>query len=230
MGVMTRRSPAGDSSLPDQDATARAVVSRGRMSHAGWVLALASVLAVAPMVTGLPQIRSQAMPHPVKTQRHEVGFVQTPVASMRAAKSATRSDQSTSGAPDPISTARSGAVTPVQDVPGDLAVVGVTWPKGAVTAQDQFQIRTLSGATWSQWQTLDASQGDGPDPAEAATAKQGTSPYVVTGASKYEVRSLTTDPTAPITATVQVVDPGTSSADSVQPPSGARRAWINNLD
>jgi len=46
----------------------------------------------------------------------------------------------------------------------------------------------------------------------------------VTGASKFEVRSLTTDQSAPIAATVQVVDPGTSSADSVQPPSGAAAA------
>jgi len=188
------------------------------------VLALASVLAVAPMVTGFPQISSQAKPHPVKSQSHEVGFVKSSVASMRVAKSATRSAQSAPGAPDPITSARAGAVTPVQDVPGDLAVVGVTWPKNAVTAGDQFQIRTLTGATWSQWQTLDADQGDGPDPAEAATATQGTSPYVVTGASKYEVRSLTTDQTTPTEARVQVVDPGTSSADNVQSPDSASGA------
>jgi hypothetical protein len=190
------------------------------------VLVLASVLAVAPMVTGLPQISSQAKPHPVKSQRHEVLFVKSSVASMRVAKGATRSAQVTPGASDPISTARAGAVTPVQDVPGDLAVVGVTWPKNAVTTGDQFQIRTLTGATWSQWQTLDADQGDGPDPAEAATAMQGTSPYVVTGASKYEVRSLTMDQTTPTEARVQVVDPGTSSADDVQAAPGAAAAAV----
>lgn len=191
------------------------------------VLGLASVLAVVPMVTGLPQISSKASPHPVKAERHEVGFVRSSVFSMRVDKSATSSARSTLAEPDPISTARSAAVTPVQDVPGGLAVVGVTWPKGAVTANDQFQIRTLTGATWSQWQTLDPDQGDGPDPAEAATAAAastgavGTSPYVVTGASKFEVRSLTTDPTAPTEARVQVIDPGTSSADNVQSPDSA---------
>jgi len=190
------------------------------------VLALASVLAVVPTVMGLPQISSQAKPHPVKAQRHEVGFVKSSVALMRAAKGATRSVQSAPGAPDPITSARAGAVTPVQDVPGDLAVVGVTWPKKAVTAGDQFQIRTLTGATWSQWQALDADQGDGPDPAEAATATQGTSPYIVTGASKFEVRSLTTDLAAPTAATVQVVDPGTSSADNVQAAPGAAQAAV----
>jgi len=192
--------------------------------HVWRVLTLAGVLSVAPMLTGLPQLSSPAKPHPVKTQRHQVGFVKSSVAAMRVARGATRSAQHTAGAPDPINVARSGAVTPVQDVPGDLAVVGVTWPKGAVTAQDEFQIRTLSGATWSQWQTFDVEEADGPDPAEAATATRGTSPYVVTGASKFEVRSLTTDPTAPTAATVQVVDPGTSSADEVQPAPDAAAA------
>jgi hypothetical protein len=131
---------------------------------------------------------------------------------------------STPEAPDLITTARAGAVTPAQDVPGGVAVVGVTWPKDAVSAGDVFQIRTLTGATWGQWQTLDTEEADGPDLAEAAAATRGTSPYVVTGASKFEVRSLTTDPTAPTAATVEVVDPGTSNADNVQQAAGAASA------
>jgi hypothetical protein len=219
---------AADGSRPEADARAGSDRSRRRAAHAGWVLSLASVLAVAPMLTGLPNTSSQAKPHPVKTQRHQVGFVKSSVAAMRVAKGATPSAKSLSGTPDPISIARSGAVAPVQDVPGDLAVVGVTWPRGAVTTQDKFQIRTLTGATWSQWQPLESEQGDGPDRAEAATAAaaatDGTSPYVVTGASKFEVRSLTTDPAAPTAAVVQVVDPGSSSADDVAPAPGAAAA------
>jgi peptidoglycan hydrolase-like protein with peptidoglycan-binding domain len=196
----------------------------GRTPHVLRVLTLASVLAVVPMVTGFPRLSSPARPHPVQSQRHQVGFLKSSVAVMRAAKQATESVASTPGAPDPITTARAGAVTPVQDVPGGVAVVGVTWPKNAVSADDQFQIRTLTGLAWSQWQTFDVEEADGPDPAEAATATRGTSPYVVTGASKFEVRSLTTDPTAPTAATVQVVDPGTSNADSAQPALGAAAA------
>ncbi len=224
---MTKTTNAGDGSELDQGSNPWALAGRGRRLPVWRVLALASVLGFAPMVTGLPQISSKANPHPVKAQRHEVGFVRSSVSSMRVDKSYTGSALSTLAAPDPISTARSAAVTPVQDVPGDLAVVGVTWPKGAVTAKDQFQIRTLTGATWSEWQTLDPDQGDGPDPAEAASAAaaittaSGTSPYVVTGASKFEVRSLTPDPTAPTEAKVQVIDPGTSSADNVQSPDSA---------
>ena len=226
---MTKTTHAGDGSEPDQAATG-AKARRGRGLHVWRVLALASVLGFVPLVTGLPQVSWQVSPHPVKAQRHEVGFVKTSVAAMRAAKGATRSALSTPAAPDPVSTAKSAAVTPVQDVPGGLAVVGVTWPKGAVTAGDQFQIRTLTGVTWSEWQTYEVEEADGPDPAEAATATaatsiaSGTSPYVVTGASKFEVRSLTTDPSAPTAARVQVVDPGTSSADDVQAAPGGAEA------
>ena len=194
----------------------------------GRILALASVLAVAPMVTGFPQVAAPAQTlqaHPVKSQVREVGFVASSVAAMRAARDATATSGATAGAPDPVASARSGALSGVQVVSGAVTVVGVTWPKGAVSANDQFQIRTLTGSTWSQWQPLDGDGADGPDPKEAATAASvatgGTSPYVVTGASRYEVRSLTTDPSAPTAAKVQVVDPGTSGADSVQPAGSA---------
>ena len=179
------------------------------------------------MVTGLPQISSQASAHPVSSHVRRLGFMKSSVASMRAARGATSSAPSRPGAPDPVITARAGALTPAQDVAGAVTVVGVTWPKGAVSAHDQFQIRTLSGVTWSQWQAFGVEDG-GPDPKEAATAAivatGGTSPYLVTGASKYQVRSLTTDPTAPTAATVQVVDPGTSAADNIGQAPGAAAA------
>src|SRR5665647_1370469 len=199
------------------------VSKAGLLVRGGRIIAMASVLAVAPMVTGFPLVSSPAQAHPVKSQLRHVGFVTSSVASMRAARNATGSVLSTPAAADPITTARAGAVSPVQDVAGAVTVVGVTWPKGAVSAGDKYQIRTLSGATWSQWQSLSSADG-GPDPAEAATATAGTDPYVVTGASKYQVRSLTTDAKVPAAAAVQVVDPGTSGADSVQPAPGAAAA------
>jgi hypothetical protein len=206
-------------SKPGQASNAALQVRRGR------ILALATVFAVAPMVTGLPQVSSPASAHPVKSHVREVGFVKSSVSRMRAAKGRTRSAASIPGARDPITTARAGAVSPVQEVAGAVTVVGVTWPKGAVSAKDLFQIRTMVAGTWSQWQSLDGDQADGPDAKEAATAAAvatgGTSPYVVTGAAKFEVRSLTADRTAPTAATVQIVDPGDSSADSNQSPGYA---------
>ena len=189
----------------------------------GRIIALASVLAVAPMVTGFPQVSAPARPHPVTAHVHTVGFVRSSVAALRTARNATGSVVRAPGAPDPVSTARAAAVTPVQDVAGPVTVVGVTWPRGAVSAHGQFQIRTLSGSTWSLWQPMKVIDGGG-DSTAAVPAIGGTDPYVVTGASRYEVRSLTTDAAVPTGATVDAVDPGTSSADSAQPALGAASA------
>src|SRR5665647_3014924 len=153
------------------------VSKAGLLVRGGRIIAMASVLAVAPMVTGFPLVSSPAQAHPVKSQLRHVGFVTSSVASMRAARNATGSVLSTPAAADPITTARAGAVSPVQDVAGAVTVVGVTWPRGAVSAGDKYQIRTLSGATWSRWQSLDVTASGGPDPAEAATATAGTDPY-----------------------------------------------------
>src|SRR5665811_2638482 len=84
---------------------ARLLVRRGR------IFAMASVLAVAPMVTGFPLVSSPAQAHPVKSQLRHVGFVTSSVASMRAARDATGSALSTPAAADPITTARAGAVS-----------------------------------------------------------------------------------------------------------------------
>jgi hypothetical protein len=189
------------------------LVSRGR------VVAMASVLAMVPMVSGLPQLSTPAQPHPVRSHLRHVALAPTPVAAMRTAADATGSRPRHAGAPDPLSTARAGAMTPAQDVAGPVSVVGVTWPRGSVSAHTQFQIRTRTGPAWSRWQPLEL-ETSAADPAEAG-ATSGTGPYVVTGASRYQVRSLTTDAKAPTKATVQVVDPGTSAADSLQQAPGA---------
>jgi hypothetical protein len=219
----------------DNPKTARSAARRWR------IVAMASVLAAAPMIVGPQQFSAPSRAHPVKSRLMHAGFVKTSVAAMRSARNATRSASRAPAEPDPVATARSGAVTPVQRAAGAVTVVGVTWPRGAVSAADHFQIRTQSGPVWSQWQSLDADQGDGPDAGEGATAVSGTSPYVVTGASKYEVRSLTTDLTAPMAAKVEAVDPGTSDADdstgaapgaasaaAARPAIGSRAAWGAN--
>src|SRR5450759_2827139 len=201
----------------DTSSQARQASKAGLLVRRGRVVAMASVLAVAPMVTGFPQVSSPARPHPVTSHVRHVSFAKSSVATMRTASDATRS----SDTPDPITTAKVGAVTPVQDVAGAVTVVGVTWPKGASSAKNTYQIRTFSGERWSQWEPMGVID-DGPGTAASATT--GTDPYVVTGATKYEVRSLTTDAKAPTTATVQAIDPGTSSADSLQQAPGAASA------
>lgn len=195
----------------------------GLLARRGRVVAVAGALAVTPMITGFPHVASWAPAHPVTSHVRQVGFVRTSVAAMRTGGNATRSalNPDMPEAPDPITTARTTALTPVQDMAGTVAVVGVTWPKGAASAKDQYM---LTGANWTPWASLGLIDG-GPEASAAASATTGTDPYVVTGASKYGVRSLTTQATAAVAATVQAIDPGTSAADSVQQaPGGASAA------
>ena len=77
---------------------------------------MAGVLAAVPMVTGFPQVSSPARPHPVTSHVRHVSFAKSSVAAMRTASNATGSTVSTPGVPDPITTAKVGAMTPVQDV------------------------------------------------------------------------------------------------------------------
>src|ERR1035437_6595853 len=109
----------------------RPASSVGLLVKGGRVIAMASVLAVAPMVAGLPVVSSPAHPHTVASHVRRVGFVASSVAAMRTARDATGSVASAPGSPDPLASARSAAVTPVQDVARAVAVVGVTWAKGA---------------------------------------------------------------------------------------------------
>ena len=87
--------PIGNVAEPEPTAKARLRPVR--------ILALASALAVTPMITGLPQIsgRAPASAHPVSSHVHHVGFVTSSVSEMRTARGATRSAASKAGAPDP---------------------------------------------------------------------------------------------------------------------------------
>jgi hypothetical protein len=184
---------------------------RTRLWH---VATLAAALSAAPIITvDLPVLHTTPKPHPVRASQHEVALKSTPVRTLRAT-----GPRAANATPDPAATATAAAIAPPQDVPHGVAVVGVTWAGSAVSAGDQFQIRTLTGGVWGQWETLDRDESHGPDvtgvdAAEGRQAEEGTQPYVVTGADKFEVRALSSDGTAPTAAQVQVIDPGTSTAD-----------------
>src|SRR5450756_803157 len=102
----------------DAESAPRQASGGGLLLRRGRILGMASVLAVAPMVTGIPLVSSPAQAHPVKSHVHQVGLVKSSVAAMRSARDATRSVARTPGTPDPVTTARAVAVTPVQDVAG----------------------------------------------------------------------------------------------------------------
>ncbi|GAA1255171.1 FG-GAP-like repeat-containing protein [Oryzihumus leptocrescens] len=178
------------------------------------VATLSLALAGVPLVSGLPQLSTASTPHPVAPSRHAVSF---PSVAAPRAQARTVGPAPQAASPAPVTSTE--VTAPAQDVPGGVAVVGVTWPdSSSVSATDQFQIRTLTDKGWGGWEQLDRDSSHGPDGAEAkaaaAAAEHGTQPYVVAGATKFEVRAVFPDGSEPTSASVQVVDPGTSTADA----------------
>ncbi|MFC8502537.1 FG-GAP-like repeat-containing protein [Pedococcus sp. NPDC057267] len=178
----------------------------------GVALALAALPAVvvsAPAAQA--QTQAPARPAPVKPHVQHVSLQGVPVAQpLREQRQVL--DQ---GQKDPVATAHAAAVTPEQPLAGPVAVVGVSWPRGAVGRTESFQVRTLTAGAWTPWQALDSSDiGADPGSSEARgrPAVDGTDPYVVTGATRVQVRALTSRQAVPAQASVSVIDPGTSSA------------------
>ena len=124
----------------------------------------------------------------------------------------------------PDAAATTTAVTPALDVPGEVAVVGASWPtSGDLGRGSSVQVRTRAHGVWGDWRDLDVDDAHGPDTtgpgaAEAKAARDGTEPFVVTDADAVQVRVDGGAP-APQT-TVEVVDPGEQAAD---PTVGTRR-------
>src|SRR5674476_660108 len=90
----------------DTSSQARQASKAGLLVRRGRVVAMASVLAVAPMVTGFPVVSSQAHPHAVASHVRRVGFVASSVAALRTARDPTDPVGSAPGSPDPVASAR----------------------------------------------------------------------------------------------------------------------------
>jgi hypothetical protein len=160
----------------------------------------------APAIAAGPA--SAPKPHPVVPTEHQTRLVGLDAAGAAQAGALAM--------PKAQTTLRPAALTPAVSVPSGISVVGATWPEGAMPATARLLIRTSSKGTWSAWQALDSDDGHDPDPgtAEAAGERGGTQPYVVTDASAVQVRLDTATGEAPAGATVDVIDPGSSSADA----------------
>jgi hypothetical protein len=105
------------------------------------------------------------------------------------------------------------ALTDGVEVP-DVAVLGVTWDPGERPAE--VAVRVLEGDAWSDWYALPVDDEHGPDPGttEAAQARPGTEPMVVTGdGPDVQVRILAEADSEVEGARLEVVDPGESAYD-----------------
>ncbi len=127
----------------------------------------------------------------------------------------------------PAGTTR-GRIMPATEVATGLAVVGATWEDGAVSADDDVQVRVQRDGAWQDWESIPRDDDHGPDSDSAegrqAAGRAGTQPYVVVGDAT-QVRVVTSGAVAPA-VDVDVIDPGTSPADQSvgTAPSGSASA------
>ena len=202
---------------------------RRRLRLPGVTLSTLALVAAPTAVSGLSWSSGASPGHDRAGSVREVALsgldprgVQEPGAVRRAAAptSGTTAARSLAADTSPTTT----AVTPAMDVPGEVAVVGASWPSsGHLGRGGQVQVRTRTAGHWGAWQVLDADTAHGPDTtgpdaAEGRQARAGTEPFVVTDADAVQVR---VDGGAPAPSTkVEVVDPGERAAD---PTVGATR-------
>lgn len=189
-------------------------------------VAVVAGLLVAPVATVGIDLAGAAAPRPVAPTMHTVPLRPAAPAQLRA------SGSDVAGADPTPATAGAGAVSAAEPITGGLAVVGVTWPAGALGADDTVQVRVRTAAGWGAWQPLDAdSDGHGPDPGTAegrraaAADRGGSVPFVATGTA-VQARVLSRDARVASGSVLDVVQPGSSPADAVvgAGPAGAAAA------
>lgn len=129
------------------------------------------------------------------------------------------SPKSTMAAPAAV-----GALTAVPSAAGastgvvtvdPYALVAASWAANPAVAGVVVQVRTRTAGAWSPWQSLEASP-DAPSTSSSQTgiaARAGTEPlWVGAGADGVEARLEASTGAAPVGLTVNLIDPGTSSA------------------
>lgn len=105
------------------------------------------------------------------------------------------------------------ALTGEVDV-AEVAVLGVTWDRGDTPAE--VAVRVSDGDDWGDWYSLPLDDEHGPDPEsdEAAQARPGTEPMVITGdQNDVQVRVVAASGANVRGARLEVVDPGRSAYD-----------------
>ncbi|MBK5307372.1 MAG: N-acetylmuramoyl-L-alanine amidase [Frankiaceae bacterium] len=98
-----------------------------------------------------------------------------------------------------------------------FTTLGVTWQHDPRVGEVSAEVRWRRAGTWSQWRSLDADSHDGPDAGSVdtgSTLRDGTAPLWVGPADGVQVRVSTSGGVSPRDVRVDLVDPGTSSADA----------------
>ncbi len=195
-----------------------------RNRHLSCVIA---ALIVTPALVVLPvdQPAATADSTPVPTTEQRVALVDPKTPAAGDAQVATTRDlhlAKTQVVEAGISSAKVAAlevleVSEPQDVPSDLAVIGVTYgtSPGPQTVA-QYRSRTAGGA-WEAWQAVDSDPEESdPKSLEGTAAEQraGSDPIVLTGASQVQMRVMGPAGAGRLDARLSIIDPGTAPSDS----------------
>ncbi len=105
----------------------------------------------------------------------------------------------------------------------DFQLVGVTWSSTSTADGIMVYARTRTAGAWSGWARLGYDPTDAPSAKTERSARPGTDPLWVPGATGVEVAVFTTNGRAPHDLQVATIDPGSSAADA-QVVEASRRA------
>ncbi len=167
---------------------------------------LAALGLVTPAVIGLPVATApSAAAHPVAPSVRQV-----PIGLASAAASAAPAGPA-------LRRVTNALAAPVA---ADFTTVGVTWRADPRVAPPVVTVRWRADGTWSAWTEVPSEEGDAPDPgtADLAGARPGTRPLWVGRAQAAEVRVETAGGVRPQDLRLELVDPGTSAADTLRVP------------
>ena len=114
------------------------------------------------------------------------------------------------------------ALSEPQPVKG-YATVGVTWKHGVEYDESAIavQVRTETAGRWSDWMDVDYHDEHGPDAdggdEDSTRTRPGTDALVIGDVDQVQMRTETTDGTAPADLELAVIDPGTGRQSLAEP-------------
>jgi hypothetical protein len=165
---------------------------------------------VVPVTLALPVVSAPAaQPHPVRPHVQQWHLNGVDRASLYTASTTSTAAASTAG--------EVAVLTPeltASDQVQPFRLAGLSWT-GEAAPGSTVQVRLHNSSGWGSWEEL-AISDDTPDPnsVEGRRGRQGTEPILAPGSDGVQVRMDAPGGKAPADVRLQLVDPGSSSADN----------------
>lgn len=183
--------------------------------RAGAAVAVGTLVSVAPVVTP-----PAASARPVPPQMHTLsvdGVHTSSLNSLPEAGPAHDADDEPASKDDVV------ALTSPRTTE-DFSALGVTWDADG-PSPESVSVRVRTEGAWGDWVPLELDDDHGPDPGSGESRRAGSAPLVTGSSDGVQVR-VDSENGAPEEIQVDLVDPGTSPADSglTTPPASAHAA------